>query len=374
MIQEKLREIPNLEMTQWFDSAGEKGPLAVKGTPDIIILDDPTEGPSIFNKIKPMRQNFPHAAVFVVSSNQFPQHIVEVMKAGISEYLVTPINDKIFKNAVEDVRTNLATSGQISRGTIYSFISAKGGLGSTVLAVNTACALAKHKQSRVALFDMSFQSGDATVLLDLYPQTTMVDVVRNYHRLDSSFLLAAMTKHSSGLEFMAAPNNPEDYETIKGTHVSHVLNLAQKIYDQVIVDCTSMSINECNIEIFKASETIFLVTDMSVPAIRNCSRLIKLIQKIGIDPKHIEVVVNRVIKGGAISLSDVEKNLDKKAYWLVPNDFKGVVSSINKGEPLFIGNSGLPLAKNIAQFAEKIKSPDSSQGFRGIRGTFGKAI
>jgi len=113
---------------------------------------------------------------------------------------------------------------------------------------------------------------------------------------------------------------------------------------------------------------------MSVPAIRNCSRLIKLIQKIGIDPKHIEVVVNRVIKGGAISLSDVEKNLDKKAYWLVPNDFKGVVSSINKGEPLFIGNSGLPLAKNIAQFAEKIKSPDSSQGFRGIRGTFGKAI
>ncbi len=374
MLQEKLQEIPHLEMTQWFDSAGEKGPLAVKGAPDIIILDDPTDGPSIFHRLKPIRQNFPHAAVFVVSGNQFPQHIVEVMKAGVSEYLVTPINDKIFKNAVEDVRTNLATAGQISRGTIYSFISAKGGLGSTVLAVNSACALAKHKQSRVALFDMSFQSGDATVLLDLYPQTTMSDVVRNYHRLDSSFLLAAMTKHSSGLEFMAAPNNPEDCESIKGTHVSHVLDLARKIYDQVIVDCTSMSINECNIEIFNASETIFLVTDMSVPAIRNCSRLIKLMQKIGIDPIHIEVVVNRVIKGGALSLDDVEKNLDKKAYWLVPNDFKGVVSSINKGEPLLIGNSGLPLAKNITQFVEKMKSPDSSQGFRGIRGTFGKAI
>ena len=336
MLQEKLREIPNLEMTQWFDSAGEKGPIAVKGSPDIVMLDDPTDGPSIFNRLKPIRQNFPHAAVFVVSGNQFPQHIVEVMKAGVSEYLVTPINDKILKNAVEDVRTNLATAGQISRGTIYSFISAKGGLGSTVIAVNSACALAKNKQSHVALFDMSFQSGDATVLLDLYPQTTMSDVVRNFHRLDSSFLLAAMTKHSSGLEFMAAPNNPEDYESIKGTHVSHVLDLARKIYDQVIVDCTSMSINECNIEIFNASEIIFLVTDMSVPAIRNCSRLIKLMQKIGIDPKHIEVVVNRVIKGGALSLDDVEKNLDKKAYWLVPNDFKGVVSSINKGEPYLL--------------------------------------
>jgi pilus assembly protein CpaE len=296
------------------------------------------------------------------------------MKAGVSEYLVTPINDKIFKNAIEEVRARLATSGQISRGSVYSFISSKGGLGSTVLSVNSACAMAKDKQSRVALFDMSFQSGDATVLLDLYPQTTMSDVVRNYHRLDSSFLLAAMTKHATGLEFMAAPNNPEDYDTINGTHVSHVLDLAKKIYDQVIVDCTSMSINECNIEIFNASETIFLVTDMSVPAIRNCSRLIKLMGKIGIDAKHIEIVVNRVIKGGALSLADVEKNLDKKAYWLFPNDFKGVVSSINKGEPLLIGNSGLPLAKNIAQFVEKVKSPESSHAFRGIRGTFGKAI
>jgi pilus assembly protein CpaE len=374
MLQEKLGEIPNLEMTQWFDSAGGKGSLADKGSPDIIVIDDLTDGPSIFNRLAPIRQKFPHAAVFVVSGNQFPQHIVEVMKAGVSEYLVTPINDKILQSAIEEVRLQRASVGEISRGSIYSFISSKGGLGSTVIAVNTACAMARYKDSRVALFDMSFQSGDAGVLLDLYPQTTMSDVVRNYHRLDSSFLLAAMTKHSSGLEFMAAPNSPEECDIIKGEHVSHVLDLARKIYDQVVIDCTSMSINESNIEIFNASEIIFLVTDMSVPAIRNCSRVIKLMQKIGIDKTHIEVVVNRVIKGGALSLNDVEKNLDKTAYWLFPNDFKGVVSSINKGEPLLVGNSGMPLAKNIAQFVEKLKSPESSRGFRGIRGTFGRAV
>ncbi|ABA88994.1 Flp pilus polar localization response receiver ATPase TadZ, FlhG domain-containing [Syntrophotalea carbinolica DSM 2380] len=373
-LQEKLKEIPNLEIAQWFDSAAEKGSLAVKGLPDIILLDDTTDGTSIFNRLQLIRQNFPHAAVFVTSTNQFPQHIVEVMKAGVSEYLVTPINDKVLKNAVEDVRLKLASMGQVSRGSIYSFISSKGGLGSTVLAVNTACALAKHKESRIALFDMSIQSGDATVLLDLYPQTTMSDIVRNYHRLDSSFLLAAMTKHASGLEFMAAPNNPEDYDLIKTEHVSQVLDLARKIYDQVVVDCTSMSINDSNIEIFKMSEVVFLVTDMSVPAIRNCARLIKLLQKLGIDDNHIEVVVNRFIKGGSLSLSDVEKNLGKKVFWLFPNDFKGVVASINKGEPLMSGHSGTPLAKNVGQFVEKVKSPEGKHTFRGIRGAFGKAI
>lgn len=374
MLQEKLGAIPNLEVTQWFDSAGEKGPLAVKGTPDIIMLDDPSEGQTIFKRLKPIQQNFPHAAVFVVSTNQFPQHIVEVMKAGVFEYLVTPINDTILKNAVEEVRIRLASTGQISRGSIYSFISSKGGLGSTVLAVNTACSLAKQKGSRVALFDMSFQAGDATVLLDLYPQTTMSDIVRNYHRLDSSFLMAAMTKHASGLEIMAAPKNPEEFDTIKTDHVSHVLDLARKIYDQVVIDCTSMSVNDCNLEVFKASETIFLVTDMSVPAIRNCSRLIKLMQKSDIDPQHVEIIINRFIKGDALSLSDIEKNLGKSAFWLFPSDFKGVVSSINKGEPLMLSHSGGALAKSINQFVEKVKSPENTRSFRGIRGVFGKAI
>jgi len=373
-LQDKLREIPYLEMAQWFDSAAEKGSLAVKGSPDIILIDDTSEGTAIFNRLKPIHQNFPHAAIFVVSANQFPQHIVEVMKAGVAEYLVTPINDKVLKNAIEEVRLKLATAGEISRGNIYSFVSSKGGLGSTVLSVNAACAMAKNKESRVALFDMSFQSGDATVLLDLYPTTTMSDIVRNYHRLDSSFLLAAMTKHASGLEFLAAPNNPEEYETIKNEHISHVLDLARKIYDQVVIDCTSMSINDSNIEIFRDSETVFLVTDMSVPALRNCSRLMKLMQKLGISESSIEVVVNRFIKGGTLGINDIEKNLGRKVFWLFPNDFKGVVSSINKGEPLLMANSGTPLSKNIAQFVEKLKSPKDSQTFRGIRGAFGKAI
>lgn len=126
MLKEKLLEIPNVEVKQWFDSAGEKGALAVKGTPDIILLDDPADGKTIFNRLQAFRQNFPQASVFVVSTNQFPQHIVEVMKAGVAEYLVTPINDSILKNAVEEVRIQLSSRGEIARGSIYSFISSKG--------------------------------------------------------------------------------------------------------------------------------------------------------------------------------------------------------------------------------------------------------
>jgi pilus assembly protein CpaE len=375
VLQQKLEAFPSVKVTRWFDATGEKGTIAVKTAPDIIVLEDVSDkGHSIFQRLGTLRENFPQAAMFVVSANQYPQHIVQVMKAGVAEYLVTPINDKVLQSAVEEVRSRLSTAGQIAKGSAYSFISSKGGLGSTVIAVNTACALARKKDKRTALFDMSFQSGDATVLLDLFPQTTITDIVNNYHRLDSAFLAAAMAKHSSGLEFLAAPNDPGDRETITAEHVASLLDLAKKIYDHIIVDCTSMAINDCSIEAFRASEKIFLVTDMSVPAIRNCARGIKLIRKFDILPENIEIVINRFIKGGALTISEVEKTLGKKVFWLFPNDFKGVVSSINKGTPLLSGSSGAPLSKNILQFVEKITNPGGSQAFRGIRGVFGKAI
>jgi pilus assembly protein CpaE len=374
LLQQKFEAIPSIKLTRWFNATGEKGAIAVKTAPDIIVLEDIPDSRSIFQRLGKLRENFPQAALFVVSANQYPQHIVQVMKAGVAEYLVTPINDKVLQNAVEEVRGKLSTAGQIAKGSVYSFISAKGGLGSTVIAVNTACALARKKAARTALFDMSFQSGDATVLLDLFPPTTITDIVKNYHRLDSAFLSAAMAKHPSGIEFLAAPNDPGDSESITAEHIASLLDLAKRIYDHVIVDCTSMSINDCSIEVFQASEKIFVISDMSVPAIRNCARIIKLIKKFGILPQNIEIAINRFIKGGTLTIREVERNLGQKVFWLFPNDFKGVVSSINKGKPLLKSSSGAPLSKNILQFVEKFTNPRSTQKFRGIRGVFGKAI
>lgn len=371
---EKLKAVPNVEAYQWFNNVAEKGPIAVKEQPDILIIDDLTEGDGIFRRLNTLRGHFPNSAFFVVSANQFPQHIVQVMKAGVSEYLVTPINDQVLANAIEEVRAGLANSGKIARGSIFSFISSKGGLGASVVAVNAACALALRKGTRTALLDMSFQSGDAAVLLDLVPQTTISDIVANFHRLDASFLSAAMARHSSHLEFLSAPANPDDSKKINGEHVASVLSLARKIYDHVIIDIPSMSLNDCTLQAFKASEKIFVITDMSVPSIRNTSRLCQSMKKSGIPDANVEICVNRYMKQGTLSVSDIEKNLGKSIFWLFPNDFKGVMTSINKGTPLLQFAPGSPFSKNIVEFVDKIKDPAAAESYRGIRGVFGKAI
>lgn len=374
-IQGILKDVPGLKSQSWPGSLAEKGPLAVKTTPDIIIIDDHQGGGgSLINRVKSITMHFPQVALFVISEDMRPQHIIDVMKAGAAEFLVQPVPEKSLLNAIEEIRAKLANAGRLAQGKLYSFISAKGGVGSTVLAVNTAAALAMQKKSSVALIDMAFQSGDASVLLDLVPQNTISDICANIHRLDVSLLRGVMAGHPTGLNFLAAPKNPEDSEDIKCEHVESILDLCCKLYDHVIMDCPSMHINDCSIEAFRKSDKIFVVTDMSVPSIRNTVRLCKLISKLNIPIENIEIILNRFIKGGALSLGEIEKNFEKPVYWLVPNDFSDIVSSINRGIPLIKMSPAAPFSKNVSLFVKKINNLVDDPEFRGIRGTFGKTL
>ena len=133
-------------------------------------------------------------------------------------------------------------------------------------------------------------------------------------------------------------------------------------------------LNDCSIEAFRRSDKVFVVTDMSVPSLRNTVRICKLIGKLDIPIEKIEIIVNRFIKGGALSLGEIEKNFDKPVYWLVPNDFSDIVSSINRGIPLIKMSPGAPFSKNVGQFVKKIMNQIDDPEFRGIRGTFGKLL
>lgn len=369
-----LKDMPDLEIVKWQTQHGEKGPLAVKTIPHIILVEDHPGAGSIFKRLTDIKNNFPQAEVFVLSDDKRPERIVDVMKTGATEYLVTPVDAKTLQDAVEEVRIKLATSGKISKGSIYSFISSKGGLGATVLAVNIAVALARKKNTSAALCDLSFQSGDTTVLLDVVPENTVLDLCRNFHRLDVSLLRQVMTRHISGLELLAAPPSLEDAEEVGVEHLEKTFDLIKKLYDHVIVDCASISLDECTAEAFRASEKIFVVTDFSVNALRNAARLFRTIEKLGIPARRIEFAGNRFLKHDNLSIKEAEEALQKRIFWLFPNDFGDVIGSINRGEPLVMSHPHSPLAKNIEQFVEKLRYPDKYDSYRGAKGSFGKDI
>ncbi len=375
-ITKNLEFLNDVRVQKWYGAMAEKGELSVKSSPNIIILDDDPETEEIFRRLSKIRHVFPLAAVFVISTVKDPKHIVAVMKAGATEYLVTPFNAKVLTNAVEEIRVKMTERGHIARGAVYSFISSKGGLGSTILSVNTAVTLARNARNgnAVALCDISFQSGDTSVLLDILPETTIVDICKNFHRLDVSLLKGAMIKHKSGLELLAAPVSPEDYEIIEAGQTEKIIGLLTKLYDRIIVDCPSMSITGSTMEAFRASSKVFIVIDLSLPAIRNAVRITQMIRKHGIGEEKIEFILNRYEKGATLSIEEAEKNLGKRIFWLFPNDFSDIMSSINEGEPVVQLHPRSLISKNIMSFTDKLRNKLGSKDYRGAKTAFGKSI
>ncbi|NLC70385.1 MAG: response regulator/pilus assembly protein [Desulfuromonadaceae bacterium] len=365
-VKEYLENLANVKIIDW----GEK---TEKTSPHIILLDD-RPGDDIALKVTRIHQSHPTAALFVISPDTRPEHIVEVMKAGASEFFFQPLDQNKLTGAIEKIRTQIQSSSAGSKGHLYSFISSKGGIGSTLITTNTAVALAQNQKGKIALIDMSLQSGDVSALLDLPPGRNISDICQNFNRLDAGLLTGVMAEHSAGVRILAAPNAPEESENIYANHISAILKLSRSLFPVTVVDCASMSVNDRSYEIFQASEKIFVVTDVSVPAIRNMIRLTGLLQKKGIDRQKIEVVVNRFLKGNAATLDEIERTFKKKVFWLFPNDFDAAIESINRGVPLVKSHSGTVLAKNIIDFCRKLTDPAFDPAYRGFKGLFGKSL
>jgi pilus assembly protein CpaE len=344
-----------------------------RGNEKILVLEDPPEVGDILERIAGIRRKDEKTAIFVISSDSRAEHIVEIMKAGATEFFLKPVSLEKFSEAVEKVYESRAEGGALPRGKLYSFIGSKGGLGTSVLAVNAAVALAQRGKNKTSLFDFGLQSGDAAVLLDILPKTTISEVSKNIHRLDPAFLRNSMSRHATGVEFLAAPANPEESEDIRSDHAKKILELAKTVYGKVVIDCPSMSLDACTIEVLRLSDKIFIVSDLSVTAIRNASRLFKTLQKAGIGNKRIEIVINRFVKG-KINLTEIEKSIHKSIFWLFPNDFEEVVASINRGIPLVKDDPSTSFSKNMMEFCEKLTDPQAKRDYRGMKGLFRKFL
>ena len=90
-------------------------------------------------------------------------------------------------------------------GKVHAYYGAKGGVGTTTIAINTAIAMHKELNRSVALVDANLQFGDHRVFLDLgADQRSIVDAI-SATAIDPDVLRRVMVRHDSGIDLLLAP-------------------------------------------------------------------------------------------------------------------------------------------------------------------------
>jgi pilus assembly protein CpaE len=260
------------------------------------------------------------ATAMVYSEQADSELLLRCMRAGAREFLTVPFDPGIMAEAL--VRASAIHSAvhppKQTEGRLLVFLSAKGGSGVTTLACSFAVSLAQESGQRVLLIDLSLPLGDAAIDLGVRPEYSTINALESSSRLDSNFLATMLVKHSSGLSVLAAPS---EFSTAQfpADAIDKLLEVSRQDFDYVVVDAGS-KLDLQNTHLFGEFATLYLVTQIGIPELRNANRLISRLS-VGGGPKF-EIVINRYDpRRVEIGEEDVRKALTRPADWKIPNNY-----------------------------------------------------
>jgi pilus assembly protein CpaE len=291
------------------------------------------------------------ATVMVYSEQKDPDLLLKCMRVGAREFLTLPIDTGAMSEALDRasaLRKTLRPSNKAS-GRLLVFLSAKGGSGATTLACNYAVSLAQESQQRTLLIDLNLPLGDAAINLGIKAEYSIVTAFQNSSRLDAHFLSGLLVQHSSGLFVLAAPSELAP-TFVSADVIDKLLEVACQDFDYVVVDAGSR-LDLQRKHLFDESATVYLVTQVGIPELRNSHRLIAQLSAEG-SPK-LEIVINRYDpRSMEIDEEHITKVLTRPVSWKIPNNYAAVRRMQNTATPLTEDDS--PISQAIRQMTRSI--------------------
>ena len=313
--------------------------------PDVLIIDVPSMNPgAALRAIELLHMESPTAGVFAVGDMSQPYIIVNAMRAGAREFLERPTTTTTLLEAfVRVASAQRKLHKNEKRGKVFTVLNAKGGNGATTVAVNTALAL-QGTHGSVALVDLA-PLGHTALHLNLRPTFTVIDAMRNLHRLDASLLDSFMVRHD-GLHILAGCTSPLA-DTGAG-EFARLFDLLVSHYHHVVVDASSR-LDASTRLVCDLSDTVLLVAHADVASLWSAARVKQYLGESGTGDR-VRLVLNRFRKIAGFTDTDAEAATGAKLFWKLPNHFPAVSSAIDRGIPVIQQNHS-DIARSFAGLA-----------------------
>jgi pilus assembly protein CpaE len=296
--------------------------------------------------------------VFLTSGSIEPSVLMQAMRIGVKEFLPQPLDAGEIEKALGRFRKRKTEEGAArsrKRGRVLTVFGSKGGVGTTTVAVNLAVSLTQGaRKHSVALLDMNTLFGEIPLFLEMAPKFNWSEITKNIDRLDGTFLQNILSRHKSGLQVLPSPAYLNGHVRPTPEIMKRLIGLMRTIFDFVVVDA-GQSTEETSLKVMELSDTLLLVTILSLPCLANTNKLLRSLTELGyVGPERIKVVLNRYLKKGEIAIGDAEAGIGQEFYWVIPNDFATTMSAINGGKPLFYLAPKSPITKSFLDLAASL--------------------
>ena len=339
---------------------------------DVVVVDGRFGLEKAISQVEHVRSLDATVGIFFVASDSSPDAILGSMRAGANEFFAWPPSREALDEGLKRTAARRASSpsAQASASTV-AFFGAKGGAGTTTIAVNFAVDVVRVTKKRAVIVDIKPGLGEVALFLGVRSRYTLLDALDNLHRLDGEFLRELVVKHKSGLEILAGSDSFDRPGPGDTTGLEEVLRLLSKTYDYIVIDA-GCHMSSSAVGALYTADTICMVANPDVPCVRNAQRLLERVRQLGPADERVRVLLNRAAEPFPIPPAQIQSALGHPIYHMFPSDYKTVSGALNSGVPLTMSDNS-DMASQFDRFTRRLIDPatDTDASSSRVRSTLG---
>ena len=328
-------------------------------SPSLILLDVTVltmDGYEVATRIRAEEAGARHVPIIMLTTDRDVQQKVRALRAGADDYLVKPFHPAELIARMKSLIARFAPSetlvGRPPMGRVHAYYGAKGGVGTTTIAINAAIAL-QSLGRRVCLVDGNLQFGDHRVFLDLgLDRRSIVDLV-SAPAMDVDLVRSIVQRHDSGVDLLLAPPSPEAADHVTAAHLHEILEILAGLYDYVIVDIDKR-LEDRNLMVLDVADTIFAVMTADLSCLKNVRLLLETIGHLGYESNKLKLVLNRSNAFTGINVKSAEGALRRPIEYQIVNEYRGAISALNTGAPFMVDKADSVLGRSVKEFAKQV--------------------
>lgn len=275
--------------------------------------------------------------------------------AGADDYLPKPFELSILEAKVLALlrRSIRATANTAKRGKVILFAHAKGGVGTTSLAVNVAVVLAAAANGPVGLLDLDVEFGDSAVFLNVKPSHTLADLPDTPAPHVDEAQFEGFVTESGSVRLVVGSDVPERAMLVTLPAIQLAIDRLARTCDYVLIDAPA-SFTERTLTALDTSDMICLVTSASLPSLRATRSCLDLFDKLAVPRDRIELVLNHITTH-SLDIQAASTVLGRKPNLVIPHS-ESLDRAANAGRPLVTSDPSDPVVADVRILAEVIRA------------------
>ena len=301
-------------------------------TPNVIVLEFAAgDGPQLLTSLDSLSESCDAGTkVLIIGHVNDVSLYRELMRRGISEYLITPIDTLAFIGALAEL---YHAPGAEPVGRTIAITGTKGGVGASTIAHNVGWSVAKALTTATVIADMDLGFGTAGLDFNQDPPQGIAEAVFSPDRLDANFLDRLLSKCSDTLSLLAAPATLDRLYDFQETSFDAVIEILRASTPCVVLDIPHVW-TAWSRRMMVGADDIVLVASPDLANLRNAKTMLDVLRSARPNDRKPKLVLNMVgvPKRPEISTADFAKAIDCEISAVIPFDPQLFGTAANNGQ------------------------------------------